>query len=105
MWTAGIYDEARRGWLYPGPKGGDGDAFTTQGVRIIDRDGWNTFRIECRGNSIKTYLNGELRADFEDDMTTKGVIALQVHGVGNNPARVGKQVRWRNLRIHELGER
>jgi hypothetical protein len=105
MWTAGVYDEARRGWLYPGPKGGDGEAFTAQGVRIVKRDGWNTFRIECRGDSIKTYVNGELRADFEDNMTTKGVIALQVHGVGDNPDRVGKQVRWRNLRIRELVER
>ncbi len=102
MWTAGIYDESRRGWLFPGPKGGDGKAFTEQGVRIIDADGWNTFRIECRGDVIKTFVNGELRADFKDDMTGKGVFGLQVHGIGNHPDRVGKQVRWRKLRIQDL---
>lgn len=102
MWTGGIYDEGRRGWLYPGPHGGDEGRFTAQGVPLVDPDGWNAFRIECRGGSIKTFLNGELRADFEDGLTTKGIIALQVHGVGNNPGRVGKQVRWRNLRIREI---
>ncbi|MBX3440722.1 MAG: DUF1080 domain-containing protein, partial [Planctomycetaceae bacterium] len=48
MWTGGIYDEGRRGWLFPGPKGGDDDRFTEDGIRVIDADGWNTFRIECR---------------------------------------------------------
>ena len=28
MWTAGIYDEARRGWLFPGTEGGDGKEFS-----------------------------------------------------------------------------
>lgn len=102
MWTAGIYDEARRGWLYPGPKGGDAARFTEQGIRIIDPEGWNTFRIECCGDAIKTYVNGELRSDFRDDMTLNGIIALQVHGIGDDPARAGKQVRWRNLRLREL---
>ena len=27
MWSGGIYDEGRRGWLYPGLRGGDGAAF------------------------------------------------------------------------------
>ncbi len=102
MWTAGIYDESRRGWLFPGPKGGDKKAFTEQGIRIIDPEGWNRFRIECRGDSIKTFVNGELRADFEDDMTGKGVFGLQVHGIGNHPERIGNQVRWRKLRIKDL---
>ncbi len=102
MWSVGVYDEARRGWLYPGIHGGDGDEFSTQGQKLTNVHGWNLTRIECQGDSIKTYLNGELRADFEDDMTSKGIIALQVHGIGNNAEKVGKQVRWRNIRIQIL---
>jgi hypothetical protein len=63
---------------------------------------WNKFRVVCRGDRIRTFLNGELRADFRDSMTSSGVIALQVHGVGNDESRVGKQVRWRNIRIRDL---
>lgn len=102
MWSAGVYDEARRGWLYPGIRGGDGEAFSKQGQKITNVDGWNKIRIECIGDSIKTYLNGELRSDFEDDLTPAGIIGLQVHGVGNDENKVGKQVRWRNLRIKDL---
>jgi hypothetical protein len=100
-WIGGVYDEGRRGiFLYPGPGGGDGTAFTEQGQRLLKRNDWNDFRIECRGDQIRTWLNGEPRADFHDDMTAQGFIGLQVHGVGDrtDPLRV----RWRNIRIQEL---
>ncbi len=36
MWTAGIYDEARRGWLFPadGEKGKQGTDFSQQGLKV-----------------------------------------------------------------------
>jgi hypothetical protein len=102
MWSAGIYDEGRRGWLYPGARGGDAEAFTKQGQSVFKPGQWNSVRVECNGTRIRTWLNGELRSDFEDDMTPKGLIALQVHGVGKHPEAVGKTVMWRNLRIKEL---
>jgi len=102
MWSAGVYDEARRGWLYPGSKGGSGDEFSRQGQKITNVEGWNKVRIECVGDSIKTFLNGEPRADFQDDLTPAGIIALQVHGVGNDENKIGKQVRWRNIRIKDF---
>jgi hypothetical protein len=43
-------------------------------------------------------------ADLTDAMTPSGLIALQVHGVGNMPDRAGKQVRWRNIRIKEVAQ-
>lgn len=100
LWSGGIYDEGRRGWLFPGLRGGDGSAFTEQGRKITKLDGWNTLRVEAVGDSIKTYLNGELRADFKDDLTPKGLIALQVHGVGDKTEKL--QVRWRNIRLSEV---
>jgi hypothetical protein len=102
MWAGGVYDEARRGWLFPGMRGGSNEEFTKQGLKVTNVEGWNKVRIECVGSSIKTYLNGELRADFEDDLTPAGIIALQVHGVGKSEEKIGKQVRWRGLRIKDL---
>lgn len=99
-WMSGIYDEARRGWLYPGQKGGDGARFTEQGQRLYKPEQWNSVKVECRGESIKTWLNGELRADFKDDMTAKGFIGLQVHGVGKNETPMF--AKWRNIQIKVL---
>jgi hypothetical protein len=101
-WTAGVYDEARRGWLFPGPLGGDGKAFTEQGAKLSKQNDWNKFRIEAKGDSIKTFLNGEPRANFKDALTPKGLIALQVHGVGADKAKENITVAWRNIRIKEL---
>jgi|TARA_B100000959_G_scaffold279906_1_gene340812 hypothetical protein len=102
MWSAGIYDEGRRGWLYPGQRGGDGPAFTKAGQKIYKPNKWNKVRVECRGDSIKTWLNGVARADFRDGLTPKGFIGLQVHGIGGKKDLVGAQVQWRNLRLKEL---
>ena len=102
MWSGGIYDEGRRGWLYPGLAGGDGASFTKAGQATYKPGEWNSVKVTCEGNHIRTWLNGKLRADFEDNMTAHGIIALQVHGVGKHPEAVGKTVMWRNLRIKEL---
>jgi hypothetical protein len=93
--TGGVYDEARRGWLF--------DLKNNEPARkAFMNELWNGARIECRGESIKTWINGVLAADFKDAMTKEGVIALQVHGIGNKTEKAGEEVRWRNLRIKEL---
>lgn len=94
-YTGGIYDEARRGWLFPLDK-------NEAARKAFRQNEWNTFRVECRGDSIKTWINGVAAADLTDSMTGSGFIALQVHGVGSHPERAGKQVRWRNVKIQEL---
>lgn len=101
FWTAGIYDEARRGWLYPAKHDEHlKAAFARQGVRITNRTGWNHVRIVAQGDRILTFLNGEHRADLRDDMTPEGFIALQVHGVGGRVDPM--EVCWRNLRLKRL---
>jgi hypothetical protein len=104
MWTAGIYDEARRGWLFPadGEKGKQGMAFSEQGRKVSKNGEWNTLRIVADGPSIKTWLNGEPRAEITDSLTPSGLIALQVHGVGNAESKIGLKVAFRNIRIREL---
>ncbi|HRI42585.1 MAG TPA: DUF1080 domain-containing protein [Fimbriimonadaceae bacterium] len=101
-WTAGIYDEGRRGWLYPGPLGGDGKTFTGQGRALFKRGDWNHVRVEAKGESIKTWLNGKPCAEVRDAMTLRGFIGLQVHGIGNDEQKKGAQVRWRNMKLADL---
>jgi hypothetical protein len=91
-WSGGIYDEARRGWLYPVD-------LNPQAKSALKMGDWNKYRIECIGNSIRTWLNDVPVAHLIDDMTPKGFIALQVHGIGNNKDREGQQIKWRNIRI------
>lgn len=90
-WSGGIYDEARRGWLYPLTD-------NAEGQRAFKKDAWNHARIEAIGNSIRTWLNGVPCADIIDDKTPNGIIALQVHAIGKNDPE-GKKVAWRNIRI------
>jgi hypothetical protein len=93
MWTGGIYDEGRRGWL--------ADLTNNEPARKAFQPGeWNQFHIECRGDSIKTRLNGVAAADLKDAMTPTGFIGLQVHAVGKREEPL--EVRFRNLRIKEL---
>ncbi len=101
-WTAGIYDEARRGWLSPDKKASAEvkKAFTAQGEKLFKWDDWNTIVIRCQGTHLQTYLNGELRADFTDtdekNATLKGFIAFQVH---SGPTG---DILWKNIFLKEL---
>jgi hypothetical protein len=91
-WTGGIYDEARRGWLY-----------TLEGwerARAAFRAGeWNAFRVEAIGSRLRTWVNGVPCADLLDHESARGLIGLQVHSIGRDSAKNGSTVRWRNLRI------
>lgn len=90
-WTGGIYDEARRGWLYP--------MTVNPSARTAFKNGqWNKARIEAIGNSIRTWVNGIPCANIWDDMTPSGFIALQVHSIGDK-AQEGKTVSWKDIRI------
>lgn len=101
-WSAGIYEEAARGWLYPGALGGNEKAFSKSGGEIFKQGGWNKVRVEAIGDHIRTSLNGAPRADIRDPRVASGFIGLQVHGIGNDKSKDGTQVRWRNLRIQEV---
>ena len=88
-----IYDEARRRrWIGP-PK------TTPQAGAAFKADQWNKFRVVCRGDSIKTWVNGVPVANIKDAMTASGFIGLQVHAFRGDPPA---EVRWRNIRIREL---
>ncbi|WP_346236625.1 DUF1080 domain-containing protein [Niabella insulamsoli] len=90
-WTGGVYDEARKGWLYALNLNPEGQKAFRQGA-------WNKARIECIGNSIRTWVNDIPAAHLIDNETAKGFIALQVHSIGKK-ADEGRQISWRNIRI------
>lgn len=91
-WSAGIYDEARRGWLHTL----EGN---TTAQKAFKQNGWNHYRVEAIGDTLKTWINGVPAAHLVDSMTHNGFIALQVHGIGNKKEREGVSVQWRNIRI------
>lgn len=91
-WSGGIYDEARRGWLYSLDK-------NPEGKKALKVGEWNHYRIEAIGNSIRTWVNGVPCADLVDAMTPSGFIALQVHSIGKDESEVGLQVKWKKIRI------
>jgi len=90
-WTGGIYDEARRDWLYT-------LEYNPDAKKAYKKGAWNTCRIECIGPVIRVWVNGMPTANLVDDLTPKGFIALQVHAVGK-PEEAGQTIRWRNIRI------
>ena len=90
-WSGGIYDEARRGWLYP-------LKYNQEAKAAYLNEKWNHFRVEAIGNTIRTWINGKMVANLVDDMTAEGFIGLQVHGIGKEE-QAGKTIAWRNIRI------
>ena len=94
-WSAGIYDEGRRGWI--------DDLSTRPAARYAFRQNdWNHVRVEAVGSRIRTFLNGVPAADLDDDMTPSGFIGLQVHGIGNREETL--KVLYRKIRIQDLGD-
>lgn len=90
-WTGGIYDEARRDWLYT-------LEYNPAAKTAFKKDEWNKIRLECIGTSLRTWVNGVAAAHVVDDVTPSGFIALQVHAIYGNEGP-GRQIRWRNIRI------
>lgn len=89
-WSGGIFDEARRGWLFPVT-----DSLAQQAFK---QNEWNTYRIEAIGDTIKTWVNDVPAAHLIDDKTDNGFIALQVHSI-NKDAEEGTEIMWKNIKI------
>jgi len=94
-YSAGIYEEGRRGWLL--------DLKTNEAARLAYKKAdWNKGRIECRGDHLQTWINDVKACDIKDDLTLRGVIGLQVHGIGKSKKAPGEEVAWRAIRIQDL---
>ncbi len=90
-WTGGIYDEARRGWLYP--------LDLNEGAKTAyKREEYNHIRIEAIGNETKTWVNGIPVAHVVDTIDASGFIGLQVHSISDETL-AGKKVYFKNIQI------
>ncbi|MBN1420065.1 MAG: DUF1080 domain-containing protein, partial [Planctomycetes bacterium] len=80
-----LYEERGRGILV------DGSAKVEDAVRA---GGWNTYRIEAFGPTVRLFVNGKLAVDFNDSAGAReGILALQLHA---GPAM---EVAFRNMRV------
>lgn len=90
-WTGGIYDEGRRDWLYPMDLNAAAQSAWKNGE-------FNHIKIECIGNTTKTWINGVATAYVVDTVDTKGFIGLQVHAI-DNEKQAGKKIWFKNVQI------
>lgn len=88
--TGGIYESYGRGWLIKPTAALD---------HVLKENDWNTMRIRCIGDVVTTWLNGIEMITLKDEKIgqAEGQIALQIHDGG------GIKVRWRNIRVTNLG--
>ena len=108
-WSAGLYDESRRGWVWPSKKGRSKveellkyekesqEFFARPEIRgALKRSGWNRYKITCKGDHITIHLNGVKVTDIKDATDAEGFIGIQHHG------EQGQTYRFRNIYIKEL---
>jgi len=88
-WWGSLYSEKTgRGVIANGWK--------DKGETVAKKGDWNQYEITCKGKHITLKLNGLTTVDIEDDMSSSGVIALQVH---QGPKM---RVAFRNLKLKKL---
>jgi hypothetical protein len=93
--TGNVYDEGRRSFNL------DNSMKDRPGAATAFKDNeWNKCRVECRGDWIRTWVNGIACADVHDSMSPRGIIGLQVHNVAQGPDKPNR-VWFRNVRIQE----
>ena len=90
-WSAGIYDEARRGWL-------NTMTDNPEAQKAFKQNDWNHYRIEAIGDTIQTWINGVAAANLVDDQTASGFIGLQVHSIPKEN-KDGTEIMWKNIKI------
>ncbi|MEL7109578.1 MAG: family 16 glycoside hydrolase [Pseudomonadota bacterium] len=91
-WTGGIYHEGVHRWRHSMARNPACQAAYQHGE-------WNTYRIEAIGPTIATWVNEVPCAHMIGDHHTEGLIALQVHAIGQDENLLGSYTEWRNIRL------
>lgn len=95
-----IYNQGNGGWITP-------EEDLVRNSLMINGE-WNKVRVLAVGNKIQTWINGKQVSDLTvpdgiHERYSKGVIALQVHGV-KNPEERTRQVSFRSIRVREIND-
>ncbi len=113
-WSGGFYDQGRRKWLHPLHKTRSNPdekfiknfipKWTDEMANAYKHLEWNRYRIECRGNEIKIFVNDVLTTHVLDSTDSQGVIGLQHHGSKKliETGKTDNLIRFRNVYITEL---
>src|SRR5690606_12296833 len=89
-WAGGIYDEARRMWLYPL----DLNEKAKTAYKVNE---YNHYRIEAIGDELRVWVNDMPTAYVIDTLDKSGFIGLQVHSIKDHLD--GQKVYFKNIRI------
>jgi len=77
-----------------------GSLGSSDSLKALIHDGWNSCRIVAKGNHLQHYINGVLMCDVTDDDTANrksdGLIGLQLH------AGHIMKIEFKNMRIKKL---
>ncbi len=93
-WSGGIYGQSCGGYFYPLWLVEHREA-----RNALKPNDWNRITISAKGNVVKTWINGVPAAHWVDDGSyPEGFFGWQMHKGEQG------QVRFRNIRIHELSE-
>jgi hypothetical protein len=97
-WSAGVYDEGRREWLYTG-------SLNPKSQKLFTPRTYHKVKVECIGKSIKTWMDGEAVSFVIDTLTkNEGLLGLQVHAIAvTKPELAGIKIYWKNIRIKTTG--
>ena len=93
-----IYNQGNGGWITP-------EEDLVRNSLMINGE-WNKVRVLAVGRKIQTWINGKQASDLTvpgkiHERYSKGVIALQVHGV-RNPEEKTRHVSFRSIRVREM---
>lgn len=113
-WSGGFFDQGRRQWLHPlhDTRSNPDEKFVKNLIPEWSEDlanaykhlEWNKYRIECRGNEIKIFVNGILTTHVIDNTDSQGLVGLQHHG-SKKLIETGKTdniIKFRKVYITEL---
>ena len=108
-WSGGLYDEGRRGWIWPSKQGRTKDPKILSHAKesqeymkqpkiagALKRNDWNRYQISCRGNRINIKVNGVTITNIQDDTDASGHIGIQHHG------EKGAIYKFRNIYLKEF---
>jgi hypothetical protein len=93
-WTGGIFDDFGPNWTWLYTLSNNLPA-----QAAFDTNGWNHFRMEAIGPSIKTWVNGVPAANLIDDKYTDGYIALKIHQLNTDASKEKIFIRFKNIRV------
>ena len=91
-WWGCLYDESRRRRMLVRADEEELD-------QVLDREGWNEYRIRCEGRHVQLWINDHQTVDYtepDESLEQRGLIGLQIHA--GQPGEAW----YKDIKIREL---